>query len=194
MKLKKPPWAALFPCPVVLVTCVGPDGKPNIITLAWSGVVCSVPPMIGLGIRPERHSYSLIEGSAEFVVNIPTKDMLRAVDFCGLVSGRDVNKFSEAGLTPEHAEKVKPPLIKECPVNMECLLSEKIVLGSHDLFLGKIVRVHVDKRVLDKKGRIDFRKVSPFVYSQGEYWDLHKRIGIHGFSKKAATRKKRKRN
>ena len=147
--------------------------------------------MIGLGIRPERHSYSLIEGSAEFVVNIPTKDMLRAVDFCGLVSGRDVNKFSEAGLTPERAQKVKPPLIKECPVNMECLLSEKIVLGSHDLFLGKIVRVHVDKKVLDKKGRIDFKKVSPFVYNQGEYWDLHKRIGIHGFSKKSAKGKKR---
>ena len=187
MKLKKNPWAALFPCPVVLVTCVDSDGKPNIITLAWSGVVCSEPPTIGLGIRPERHSYRLIEDSAEFVANIPTKDMLKAVDFCGVVSGRDVDKFSETGLTPEPAEKVKPPLIRECPVNMECLLSKKIAVGTHHLFLGEIIRVHVDEEALDKTGRIDFRKVSPFVYNQGEYWDLHERIGVHGFSKQPAT-------
>jgi len=157
MKVKKSPWAALFPCPVVLVTCVDTDGKPNIVTLAWAGIVCSDPPTLSLGIRPHRYSYELIED--------------------------DVDKFSETGLTPEPAEKVRPPLIHECPVNIECAFKEKIPLGVHHLFLGEVVRVHVEQDLLDEKGRIDFAKVSPFVYNQGEYWSLNKRIGLHGFSK-----------
>jgi len=183
LKVEKSPWTALFPCPVVMVTCVDSNGKPNIITLAWVGVVCSDPPMLGLGIRPHRYSYGLIEASREFVVNIPTVEILKEVDFCGVVSGRDVDKFSETGLTAEPAEKVKPPLIRECPVNIECIVKEKIPLGAHHLFLGEVVSVHVDQDVLDEKGRIDFSKVSPFVYNQGEYWSLHRKIGVHGFSK-----------
>jgi flavin reductase (DIM6/NTAB) family NADH-FMN oxidoreductase RutF len=183
MKVSKSPWTALFPCPVVLVTCVDLNGKPNIITLAWAGTVCSDPPMVGLGIRPHRHSYKLIEESGEFVVNIPTTKILRETDFCGVVSGKDVDKFSETGLTPEPAEKVKPPLIRECPVNIECILKNKIPLGTHHLFIGEIVRVHVDQDVLDEKGRIDFTRMSPLVYNQDEYWSLHKKIGVHGFSK-----------
>ena len=173
----------MFPCPVVLVTCVDSDGKPNIITLAWAGVVCSDPPVLGLGIRPHRHSYGLIEDAGEFVVNIPTTEILEETDFCGMVSGRDVDKFSETGLTAEPAKEVKPPLIRECPVNIECVLKKKIPLGVHHLFLGEVVRVHVDQDVLDKNGRIDFTKVSPFVYNQGEYWSLYQKIGVHGFSK-----------
>ncbi len=184
MKVKKSPWAALFPCPVVLVTCVDSKGKPNIITLAWVGTVCSNPPMLGLGIRPHRYSYELIERSGEFVVNIPTKDILKETDFCGMVSGKDVDKFSQTGLTPEPAEKVKPPLIKECPVNIECLVKKKIPLGVHHLFLGEIVHVHVDQEILNEKGRIDFNRASPFVYNQGEYWSLNRKIGLCGFSKK----------
>ncbi len=184
MKVKKSPWAALFPCPVVLVTCVDSKGEPNIITLAWAGTVCSKPPMLGLGIRPHRYSYGLIERSGEFVVNIPTKDILKETDFCGTVSGKNVDKFSQTGLTPEPAEKVKPPLIKECPVNIECLVKKKIPLGVHHLFLGEIVYVHVDQEILDAKGRIDFNRASPFVYNQGEYWSLNKKIGVYGFSKK----------
>lgn len=184
MKVKKSPWTALFPCPVVLVTCVDSQGKPNIITLAWVGTVCSDPPMLGLGIRPHRYSYKLIEGSGEFVVNIPTVEILREVDFCGTVSGKDVDKFSETGLSPEPAEKVKPPLIRECPVNIECVLKEKIPLGVHHLFIGEIIRVHIDQEVLNERGRIDFAKVSPFVYNQGEYWSLNQKIGLHGFSKR----------
>ena len=183
LKVEKSPWTALFPCPVVLVTCVDSNGKPNIITLAWAGVVCSDPPMLGLGIRPQRYSYGLIEASREFVVNVPTVEILRETDFCGVVSGKDVDKFSETGLTAEPAEKVKPPLIRECPVNIECIVKEKIPLGVHHLFLGEVVSVHVDQGVLDEKGRIDFSKVSPFVYNQGEYWSLHRKIGVHGFSK-----------
>mgnify|MGYP001114690760 CR=1 FL=1 len=183
VKVGKSPWTALFPCPVVLVTCVDSNGKPNIITLAWVGVACSDPPMLGLGIRPHRHSYGIIEASGEFVVNIPTVEILKETDFCGVVSGKDVNKFSETGLTAEPAEKVKPPLIKECPVNIECVLRQKIPLGVHHLFIGEVTCVHVDQAVLDDKGRIDFSKVSPFVYNQGEYWNLHQKIGVHGFSK-----------
>lgn len=184
MKLAKDPSTALYPCPVVLVTCVDSKGTPNIITLAWAGVVCSEPPTLGLGIRPHRYSCKLIEDSGEFVANIPTTELLKISDFCGFVSGRDVNKFSETGLTPEPAEKVKPPLIKECPVNIECVVTKKVPLGSHHLFLGKVVRVHVDQRILDKTEKIDFAKASPFVYNQDEYWSLQKKIGVYGFSKK----------
>ena len=182
--MKKNPWAALFPCPVVLVTCVDSDGRPNIITLAWAGTICSDPPTLGLGIRPQRHSYELIDRTGEFVVNIPTVDILKETDFCGMASGRDVDKFSEVGLTQEPAEKVKPPLIRECPVNIECILKKKIPIGAHHLFLGEIVSVHVDKNVLNEKGRLDFSRIAPFVYNQGEYWELHRKIAQYGFSKK----------
>jgi len=184
MKVSTKPWAALFPCPVVLVTCVDSSEKPNIITLVWAGTVCSDPPTLGLGIRPHRYSYKLIEDSREFVVNIPNKDLLEKVDFCGMVSGKDVDKFSETGLTGVPAEKVKPPLIRECPANMECVLRKKIPLGTHHLFLGEIVSVHLDEDILDDKGEIDFTKVTPFTYNDGEYWSLHKKIGTYGFSKK----------
>lgn len=187
VKVKKSPWAALFPCPVVLVTSVDSKGKPNIITLAWAGIVCSNPPTLSLGIRPQRYSYGSIEDSGEFVVNIPTKEILKEVDLCGMVSGKDLDKFSETGLTPEPAEQVKPPLIRECPVNIECVVVEKIPLGVHHLFLGKVVRVHVDQEILDAKGRIDFTKVSPIVYNPEEYWSLHERIGTYGFSKQRVS-------
>ena len=183
MKVEKNPWSALFPCPVVLVTSIDSNGKGNIIPLAWAGIVCSDPPTLSLGIRPHRYSYGLIEETKEFVVNIPTTEILREVDFCGMVSGRDVDKFSETGLTPEPAEKVKPPLIRECPVNIECVVRDKIPLGVHHLFLAEVVRVHVDQKILDENERIDFAKVSPFVYNQGEYWSLDRKIGAHGFSR-----------
>lgn len=184
MKVTMSPWTALFPCPVVLVTSVDSQGKPNIITLAWVGTVCSDPPTLGLGIRPHRYSYKLIEDCGEFVVNVPNKDILRGVDFCGMVSGQEVDKFSETGLTPQPAEKVEPPLIQECPVNMECVVKKQIPLGAHHLFLGEIVHVHVDEDILDENGEIDFTRVAPFVYNDGEYWSLQKKIGTYGFSKK----------
>ena len=118
MKLKKNPWTALFPCPVVLVTSIDSNEKPNIITLAWTGTACSDPPTISIGIRPHRYSNKIIDDSKEFVVNIPTEKILKETDFCGIVSGNKVDKFSESGLTAEPAEKVKPPLIIECPVNI----------------------------------------------------------------------------
>ena len=183
MKIKKKPFTALFPCPVVLVTCVDSTGKPDIITLAWAGILCSEPPIIGLGIRPTRYSHKLIENSKEFVVNIPTAKILRETDYCGVTSGKDLDKFSKTKLTQEPADKVKPPLIRECPVNMECILKEKLPLGAHDLFIGEIVQVHIDQDILDEKGNIDFTKADPFTYNQGEYWSLHKKLGTYGFSK-----------
>jgi len=185
MKIKKNPYTALFPCPVVLVTCVDSDGKPNIITLAWAGTVCSEPPMIGLGIRPSRYSHGLIENSREFVVNIPTTKILKETDYCGVTSGRDTDKFSETKLTPEQADKVEAPLIRECPVNIECILKSIVPLGAHDLFLGEIIQVHIDKDILDEEGSIDFKKAAPFVYNVGEYWNLNKKIGTYGYSKRS---------
>lgn len=183
MKLTKNPWTALFPCPVTLVTSIDAAGKPNIITLAWTGIACSDPPTLGLGIRPERYSYELIDASGEFVANIPPQTILKEADFCGMVSGKAINKFSETGLTAMPAEKVKSPLIHECPVNIECIVRRKIPLGTHHLFLGEIVLVHVDQTILNEKGRISFDKVTPFVYNQGQYWSLHQKIGTYGFSK-----------
>ena len=183
MKIKKKPFIALFPCPVVLVTCIDSEGEYNIITLAWVGTVCSEPPTVGLGIRPSRYSHKLIENSREFVVNIPTTKILKETDYCGVTSGKDIDKFSKTKLTVEQADKVKSPLIQECPINMECILKNKVPLGTHDLFIGEIVQVHVDQEILDEKGEIDFTKTDPFTYNQGEYWSLYKKLGIYGLSK-----------
>lgn len=184
MKIKKNPWTALFPCPVVLVTCVDSMGKPNIITIAWVGTVCSEPPTIALGIRPTRYSHQLIDTTKEFVVNIPTTKTLKESDYCGVTSGKTVDKFFETKLTQEAADKVKAPLIRECPVNMECIMKGKFPMGAHDLFLGEIIQVHVDEDILDDNGNMDFTKADPFVFNQGEYWNLDKKLGNYGFSKK----------
>lgn len=184
MKIQKKPWTALFPCPVVLVTCLDDGGNPNIITLAWVGTICSEPPIISIGIRPTRYSYELIKNSKEFVVNIPSTKILRESDYCGITSGKNIEKFSETKLTQQQAEKIKTPLIRECPVNLECKLKDVIPLGAHDLFLGEIVQVHIDEEVLDEKGNIDFKKADPFVFNQGEYWSIDKKLGTYGFSKK----------
>ncbi len=183
MKIERNPSELLYPCPVVLVTCVD-KGKPNIIPLAWVGVACSDPPTISIAIRPSRHSYTLIMEAKEFVVNVPTVDILRETDYCGEVSGSDHDKFAETKLTPESAMHVKPPLIKECPVNLECTLQDVVKLGSHDLFLGQVVAVHVDQAILDENGRIDYAKARPFVYNHGEYWSLGNVVGLRHLGKK----------
>ena len=175
----------LFPSPVVLVTSVDEAGKPNIITLAWAGTINSEPPMIGISIRPGRYSHASVKGSKEFVVNLPTEEMIRKVDACGVVSGRETDKFSSMGLKPVPAEKVKPPLIDECVVQMECQVKQIIPLGSHDLFLGQIVALHVKEEIQKEKGRIDIAKALPFAFCPGanEYWSLGKCIGHYGFTK-----------
>jgi len=179
------PTTMLFPTPVVLVTCVNEGGKPNIITLAWVGVINSDPPMVGISIRPERYSHACVRKAKEFVVNIPTEEIVRKVDACGVLSGKETDKFAAMGWKPVPAEKVKPPLIAECPVQLECQVKQIIPLGSHDLFLGQIVALHVEEDIQKEKGRIDILKAHPFVYCPGarEYWNLGKILGIHGFTK-----------
>ncbi len=177
--------SALLVTPVVLVTCRDEGGTDNIITLAWVGVASSDPPTISIAIRPDRHSHALIKKSGEFAVNLPPLSVLKEMDFCGVASGKKVDKFSATGLTPVPAEKIKVSLIQECPVNLECRVKQVISLGSHDLFLGEVVTAHMDDEIRDEKGKIDGRKLRPFVFlaGAGEYWSLGERVGGYGFTK-----------
>lgn len=170
MKKQLTPQTLLYPAPVVLVSCGGLAGPKNIVTLAWAGVVNSTPPMVGIGVRPSRYSHELISQTGEFVVNIPRADQLKAVEVCGSTSGRTSDKFAATGLTAVPAQKVKAPLIAECPVNLECRVQQVVKLPSHDLFLAEIVAVHADETVLDAGGRIDPAKARPLAYCNGQYW------------------------
>jgi flavin reductase (DIM6/NTAB) family NADH-FMN oxidoreductase RutF len=174
---------ALFPLPVVLVTSTDKSGKPNIITLAWAGIICSEPPMLSISIRPGRYSHGLIKEQMEFAVNIPTSLIVRQTDICGTISGRSHDKFKETGLNPEPAAVIKSPLIKECPVNLECKVKDIIPLGTHDMFIAEIVSVHVDESVVSASGKVDHSKAKPFSYNWGEYWSLGEKIGFYGCSK-----------
>jgi flavin reductase (DIM6/NTAB) family NADH-FMN oxidoreductase RutF len=184
VKIEKRPATILYPIPVVLVTSIDQAGKPNIITIAWAGVVCSQPPMVGIAIRPSRYSHELITRSRELVVNMPTAEHLKMVDYCGMVSGREVDKFKETGFTPLPASRVKPPLIKECPVNMECEVRHILQLGAHDLFVAEIVVNQVDEEVLDEKGRVNPQLANPLAYNGAQkYWTIAREVGTYGLSK-----------
>ena len=180
-----PPSVLLFPTPLGLVTCRDEEGKPNIITLAWVGVVNSEPPMIGISVRPSRYSHACIKRSKEFVVNLPSREMVREVDACGVLSGKETDKFNTMKWTPVPADKVKPPLIGECSVQMECLVKHCLSLGSHDLFLGEVIALHVNGEIQKGKDGIDIAKARPLVYCPGahEYWDLGRCLGRYGFTK-----------
>lgn len=183
-KVQRRPSTALFPVPVVLVTCVGDTGKANIITLSWVGNVCSDPPQIGISIRPSRYSHGLVSQSMEFVVNIPTAQIVKETDYCGTVSGRDADKFVETGFTALPASEVRAPLIKECPVNIECRVRQMVSLGTHDMFVGEVLAVHADEECVSEEGKLDIGKVNPFSHNQDEYWTLKERIGSYGYTKK----------
>ena len=169
--------------PIVLVTCIDDKGKANIITLHMFMRLSPDPHLVCINVLHQRYSHDLIVNSGEFVVNFPSIALEEAMKTCGSKSGRNVDKFKEAKLTPITAKKVKPPLIRECPVNIECTVKTKIPLGVHHLFLGEVIRVHINEDILNEKGKINFIQISPIVYNQGEYWSLHKKIAIHGFSK-----------
>jgi flavin reductase (DIM6/NTAB) family NADH-FMN oxidoreductase RutF len=159
----------LYPNPVVLVSCS--DGsKDNIITLAWVGTVCSSPPMISISIRPSRYSHGLITTSMEFVVNIPDEKMIEACNFCGTKSGRDIDKFKELSFTKDDGLKVNAPLIKECHINIECRVRQKIHLGTHDMFIGEIVNVSADEEVVYPDGEIDYEKINTVSYLMDNYF------------------------
>jgi len=187
------PSTILNPVPVVMVSCVGNEGVPNIITLAWVGTINSDPPMLSISIRKERHSYDLIKEKGQFVVNLVTQKLAFAADLCGVKSGRNINKFMEAKLTPEKASVVDVPLIKESPVNLECIVKNVIELGTHDLFLAEIVAVNVDDKLVDERGKLHMEKAELVCYSHGEYWSLAKSLGFFGYSvakRKAAIKRK----
>lgn len=178
------PGNMLYPLPVVMVSVSDKDGKNNIITIAWTGTICSNPPMVSISVRPERYSYDILKETGEFVINLTTKDLTYATDYCGVKSGRDVDKFKEMGLTPLPGKEVKAPLIAESPVNIECKVTQVIPLGSHDMFLAEVVAVHVDEKYMDEKGKFHLDKAEPIAYSHGDYLATGELLGTFGYSVK----------
>ncbi len=180
----------LYPLPAVLVSMADKEGRPNIITVAWAGTVCTNPPMLSISVRPERYSYEIIKSTGEFVVNLTTKNLVFATDFCGVKSGRDVEKFKEMRLTPLESEKIKAPAVAESPVNIECRVKQLLELGSHHMFIAEVVNVRVAKEFIDGKGRFNLAASGLIGYSHGRYYELGKELGSFGYSVKKEIRKK----
>lgn len=190
-KLSWPGSALLGPVPPVLVSC-GEGEAANLITVAWAGTICTQPPRVSISVRPTRHSYGLIKESGEFVINLPTTALAKAVDWCGVKSGRDVNKFTAMGLHTTPASKVSCPLLAESPVSLECKVFQRLELGSHDLFLADVVAVDVDPALLDSAGKLHLEKAGLLAYAHGDYYALGKQLGKFGWSvrkKKPAPKK-----
>lgn len=174
----------LYPLPAVMVSCQRPGEKPNIITVAWAGTVCSSPAMVSISVRPERYSYDIIKETGEFVINLTTEKLARATDYCGVRSGRDVDKFAEMHLTAGESKHVAAPYIEESPVNIECKVKQILELGSHHMFVAEVVGVDVEESLLDEKGKFQLNKAGLMVYSHGEYFGLGKKLGTFGYSVK----------
>lgn len=185
------PGNMVYPVPVVMVSVADGSGKTNIITVAWTGTICSDPPMAYISVRPERYSYQMLKETGEFVINLTSKNLARAADYCGVRSGKDVDKWKEMRLTPGKAQKVNAPIIEESPVNIECQVTEIKDLGSHHMFLAKVLAVSVDETYMDAKGRFHLYKSGLTAYSHGEYIELGRRIGTFGYSVKKPVRKPR---
>lgn len=173
-----------LPEPTVLVTVKTEDKIPNIITIAWTGVFSYSPSTVYIAVHPARYSNVMLRESMEYVINIPSENLAKITDYCGIVSGKNEDKFKETGLTPLEASFVKAPLIKECPVNIECKVKEILNFGSHDIFVGEIVAIHYDEEVLKENGSPDLEKIKPYGYTFGEYRSMGERIGTAGYSKK----------
>ena len=184
------PGNMLYPVPAVMVSVADKEGNANIITVAWAGTVCTNPPMLTISIRPERYSYHMIRETGEFVVNLTTEELARATDYCGVRSGRDTDKWTDMGLTKEKASKVSVPLILECPVNLECRVVDVKELGSHDMFIAKVMGVTVDERYMNDKGKFNLNASGLVTYSHGEYFELGKRLGSFGYSVKRPAKKR----
>lgn len=182
------PGNMLYPLPVVMVSLADRDGKPNIITIAWAGTICTNPPMVSISVRPERYSYPILKDTGEFVINLTTKELAYATDYCGIKSGRDVDKFKEMNLTPLPGEQVKAPLIGESPVNIECKVRRIMPLGSHDMFIADVVAVHADEKYMDEQHKFHLEKAEPIVYSHGAYLVCGEQMGSFGYSVKSVKR------
>ena len=174
----------IYPVPAVMVSCANADGKPNIITIAWTGTVCSDPPMAYISVRPERYSYDILKEAGEFVINLPDVNMAPALDYCGCRSGRDHDKFAECNLTPGKSTLISAPTIEEAPVSIECRTTQILPLGTHDMFLAEVVAVQVDDRYMDEKNAFHMEDVRLVAYEHGAYRKMGKTLGTFGFAVK----------
>lgn len=181
-KISFKPGNMLYPLPAVLVSCADKNTAPNLLTVAWAGTICTNPPMVSVSIRPERYSYNLIKNSKEFVINLTTEELVYATDYCGVRSGRDVNKWEECRLTPIPADTVSCPMVKESPVNIECHVEEIKELGSHHMFIARVTAVHADEKYMDEKNTFHLNDSRPVAYSHGTYFSLGKPLGSFGYS------------
>lgn len=190
--MAKENWKAgnmLYPVPAVMVSCGREQETPNIITVAWAGTVCTNPPMLSISVRPERYSHDIIEETGEFVVNLVTEKLVYAADYCGVRSGRDVDKFKEMHLTPLASKEITAPGIAESPVNIECKVREVLKLGSHDMFLSDVVSVTIENDYMKENGSFELNKSGLVTYSHGEYFLLGKKLGSFGYSVKKPAKK-----
>ncbi|PKL48290.1 MAG: flavin reductase family protein [Candidatus Riflebacteria bacterium HGW-Riflebacteria-2] len=178
------PTTILAPVPAVMVTCQGKQGRPNIITIAWVGTVCSEPPMLSISVRPERYSYALIKETGEFAVNLTDRQTVKASDLCGVISGRDRDKFHETGLTIGRSQTIQPPIIVECPINIECKVEQEISLGSHNMFIARVTAVQVTQKLIDDKDCLHIENAGLIGFAHGHYYQLGRQIGQFGFSVK----------
>ena len=191
------PGNMIYPLPAVMVSVTDGEGNDNIITVAWTGTVCTNPAMAYISVRPSRYSYDMIRKTGEFVINLVTKDLVRAADFCGVRSGRDVDKFQEMHLTEQPSQTIQSPGIGESPVNIECKVTEVQTLGSHDLFLAEVTNVTIDDRYMNENGKFELNQSGLVAYSHGEYYGLGERVGTFGYSvrkKKDTCGRKRRKN
>ena len=180
----------IYPLPAVMVSCGDEPGNYNIITVAWTGTISTNPAMCYISLRPERHSYEIIKKTGDFVINLTTKRLAYAADWCGVKSGRDFNKFKEMHLTPGKTKFVEAPLINESPVNIECRVKDIIHLGSHDMFISEVLGVNAEEALINKRtGTFEISKAGLISYSHGFYYELGKRIGRFGFSVKKKKKK-----
>ena len=186
------PGNMLYPLPAVMVSVRDNEGKDNIITVAWAGTVCTNPPMVSISVRPERYSYHMIEESGVFVINLTTEALTYATDYCGVRSGKDVDKFKEMKLTCVEASQVNCGMIGESPVNIECKVVKTEKLGSHHMFLAEVVAVHADEAYMDKNNKFQLNQSKLMVYSHGEYLGLGKKLGTFGYSVKKGKKHNQK--
>ena len=196
MKISSKPGPLMAPLPAVMVSC-GDMNDSNIITIAWTGIINSDPPMTYVSLQRTRHSYEIIKNTGEFAINVTTEDLCKAMDFCGVKSGRDFDKFKEMNLTKEESDEVACPLIAESPVNLECKVTETKELGSHVMFIAEIVAVHVDKKYVDESGAYNYGDMKLVAFTHGKYYKLKREeMGFFGYSimkPKTAKRKRRER-
>lgn len=179
------PGNMLYPVPAVMVSCADREGRKNIITVAWTGTICSEPAMVSISVRPERYSYDMIRKTKEFVINLTTKDLTYATDWCGVKSGRDVDKFKEMKLTAAKGNQLLyAPIIVESPVNIECKVIETAELGSHTMFIAEVLDVMVSEKHMNESGKFELNKLGLVAYSHGEYFALGEKIGKFGYSVK----------